>query len=344
MAYMTTSRRLTLRDIAKRAGVSYQTVSRVISNHPYVAEETRQRVSELIAELDYHPNKAARSLAGHRAKTIGLVASDIQDYGPAQVVINIERAAKAAGYDLVLSIAASASSSGMRAAINSVLHWQIDGILIFKPIRGVSYDEMMQMSGGLPLVQINNQHDQITPSLMIDQEQGTRLLLEHLYNLGHRHFTVIHGPSHYYDAVARQLACERVLREMNLEAIAAGAGDWSAASGYSAMQSVLKQRRDFTAVFAANDQMALGAMRALREHGLRVPEDVSIVGFDDVPEAAYYEPPLTTIQQDFALLGESSIAYLVECIENAGTPAECRLIAPHFVQRLSTAPPPAKPR
>ncbi len=336
---MTHSRRLTLRDIARQAGVSYQTVSRVINNHPYVAEETRQRVSDIIAQLDYHPNKAARSLAGHHANTIALVASDIQDYGPSQVVINVERAAKAAGYDLVLSIAADTSTTSMRAAIDSILHWHVDGILILKPIRGVSYEEMVQISGGLPLVQINSQHDQIVPSLMIDQEYGTRLLLDHLYDLGHRDFCVIYGPSNYYDAIARQHACESILLEKGLQAVATREGNWSAVSGYNAMQSMLGQGIKFTAVFASNDQMALGAMRALREKGLRIPEDVSIVGFDDVPEAAFFEPPLTTIQQNFALLGENSITYLVECIENPNTPAERRLISPQFIQRLSTAAP-----
>ncbi len=336
---MTTSRRLTLRDIAKQAGVSYQTVSRVLNNHPYVADDTRKRVNDLITALDYHPNKAARSLAGHKANTIALVASDIQDYGPSQVVINIERAAKAAGYDLVLSIAADTSSASMKAAINSILHWQVDGILILKPIRGVSYSEMVELSGGLPLVQINSQPDQLAPSLMVDQEYGTRLLLEHLFDLGHRAFCVINGPSHYYDATVRQAACEAILHEKGLRAAASAEGDWSAVSGYNTMNALLGQGVRFTAVFAANDQMALGAMRALHEHGLRIPEDVSIVGFDDVPEAAFFEPPLTTIQQNFALLGENSITYLVACIENPDTPAECRLIAPRFVQRLSTAPP-----
>jgi LacI family transcriptional regulator len=203
----------------------------------------------------------------------------------------------------------------------------------------VSYEEMVQISGGLPLVQINSQDDQIAPSLMIDQEYGTRLLLDHLFNLGHRDFCVIYGPSNYYDAIARQLACESILREKSLRAMATREGDWSAASGYAAMQSMLGQGVRFTAVFAANDQMALGAMRALREHDLRIPEDISIVGFDDVPEAAFFEPPLTTIQQNFALLGENSITYLVECIEDPDTPAEQRLIQPRFIQRLSTASP-----
>jgi len=205
--------RYTLRDVAKHAGVSYQTVSRVINHHPYVAEETRVRVQEAIEALDYRPNKAAQSLAAKRSQTLAVITFGMDYYGPAQMVTNIEYAAKAAGYDLVLSIAADTSTTSMRAAINSVLHWQVDGILLLKPIRGVSYEEMVQISGGLPLVQINSQHDQIAPSLMIDQEYGTRLLLDHLFNLGHRDFCVIYGPSNYYDAIARQLACESILRD-----------------------------------------------------------------------------------------------------------------------------------
>ncbi|MCA0456241.1 MAG: LacI family transcriptional regulator [Chloroflexi bacterium] len=337
---MAQSRRLTLRDVAKQAGVSYQTVSRVINNHPYVAEDTRQRVLGLIDELDYRPNKAARSLAGHQTNTIALVASDIYDYGLTQVVISIERAAKAAGYDLVMSIAGNPSSASMKAAIESILHWHLDGMIVLKPIRGFSHAEILAMVGGLPLVQVNSQYDdQLAPSLMINQEHGTRLLLDHLLQLGHRDIAVIHGPSNHYDAVARQAACGAILREFRMRAVAEGAGDWSAASGYAAMQGILGQGSAFTAVFAANDQMALGAMRALREHGLSIPGDVSVVGFDDLPEAAYYEPPLTTIQQDFARLGENSIAYLVECIEQPDTVAERRLIPPSFVHRRSTATP-----
>ncbi len=337
---MTNSRRLTLRDVAKQAGVSYQTVSRVINNHPYVAEATRQRVLGLIDALDYRPNKAARSLAGHQTNTIALVASDIYDYGLAQVVISIERAAKAAGYDLVMSIAGNPSSSSMQAAIESILHWHLDGMIILKPIKGFSYVDMMRMVGDLPVVQVNSQYDdQLAPSLMINQEHGTRLLLEHLLQLGHREIAIIHGPSDHYDAVARQIACDAILEETGLLAVAGGVGDWSAASGYAAMQAIIGQGVHFTAVFAANDQMALGAMRALREHGLSIPEDISVVGFDDLPEAAFYEPPLTTIKQDFARLGENSIAYLVECIEQAGTQPERRLIPPYFIQRLSTAAP-----
>lgn len=337
---MVPPRRLTLRDIAKQAGVSYQTVSRVINNHPYVADQTRQRVLDLINALDYRPNKAARSLAGYQTNTIALVASDIYDYGLAQVVINIERAAKAAGYDLVMSIAGNPSSASMRAAIESILHWHLDGMIVLKPIKGFSYSEMMRMVGGLPLVQVNSQYDDhLAPSLMINQEYGTRLLLEHLLALGHRRIVVIQGPSNHYDAVARQIACDAILKANGLRAAAAGEGDWSAASGYAAMQQILGQGIPFSAVFAANDQMALGVMRALREHGLHIPADVSVVGFDDLPEAAYYEPPLTTIKQDFARLGENSIAYLVECIEQPDTVAERRLIPPYFIQRQSTAAP-----
>ncbi|MEZ4670867.1 MAG: substrate-binding domain-containing protein [Anaerolineae bacterium] len=335
---MPNNHRVTLRDVAEHSGVSYQTVSRVINHHPYVAEETLRRVLDSIAALDYRPNKAARSLAAHRSNTIALVATDLQDYGPAQVVINIERAAKAAGYDLALTIAPDTSSASMRAAIAHVLHWRVDGILILKPITGVSYDEMVQIIGGIPLVQLNSQLEQVVPSIMIDQEQGVRLLVKHLHDLGHRRFCAIQGPSNSYDAIARQVTWDASLREMGMPASLSCEGDWSAASGYRATLAILDQTHDFTALFAANDQMALGALRALREHRVRVPEDVSVVGFDDVPESAYYEPPLTTIHQDFGLLGEMSIQYLVERITDPEIPIERRMITPYLVERQSTAP------
>lgn len=170
-------RRLTLRDIAKKAGVSYQTVSRVINNHPYVAEETRQRVLDLIAELDYRPNKAARSLAGHQANTIALVASDIYDYGLMQVVLNMERAAESTGYDLVMSIAGTEIHRAPVFARRLRICCIGISMIVLKPIKGFhrrNYPDDRRLAFGLGQHQYD---DHLAPSLMINQEHGTRLLL-----------------------------------------------------------------------------------------------------------------------------------------------------------------------
>jgi len=336
---MSSTRRLTLRDIAKQAGVSYQTVSRVINNHPYVAEETRQRIHDLIAELDYHPNKAARSLATRRSHTLALITFGMDYYGPAQMVIHIERAAKAAGYDLVLSIAGDISRGSVQDAIASIMHWQVDGILMIKPVPGVAYDDAIDISGGVPTVQINGEKDDRIPSISVEQAVGSRIITEHLLELGHQHICEISGPLNWYDALERHESWQQTMRAAGYEPGYSIEGDWTAQGGYRAMQKLLSITRDFTAVVVANDQMALGALRALRMEGIRVPEDVSVVGFDDVPEAACYEPPLTTVRQEFDVLGQQGIEYLVERINNPDAPIERHIIYPALIKRLSSAPP-----
>jgi LacI family transcriptional regulator len=336
---MPNNRHVTLRDVAKHAHVSYQTVSRVINNHPYVAEKTRQRVRDSIDELSYHPNKAAQSLAARRSHTLALVATDLHDYGPAQVVINVERAAKAAGYDLILSVATDTSNNSVRAAINNILNWRVDGILMIKPAPGVAYEEASTISGGIPLVQINGPRDQSVPTILVDQAHGTRLVVGHLLELGHRQICSISGPLTWYDALTRHETSQETIRSAGFEPGMSVESDWSSAGGYHAMQHLLQQGRNFTAVFVANDQMALGALRGLHEHGLRVPEDVSMVGFDDIPESAYFEPPLTTVRQNFALLGQQGIEYLIERINDPEAPPEQHLISPDLVLRASASAP-----
>jgi DNA-binding LacI/PurR family transcriptional regulator len=325
---------VTLRDVARHAGVSYQTVSRVINNHGYVAEETRRRVLESIAELDYHPNKAARSLASRRSQTLALITFGLDYYGPAQMVINIERAAKIAGYDLIFSNVASAKN--MQAALNSIRRWQVDGILMITPVLNMSYDSI---NARIPFVQISGQPGRQSPSVVVEQGYGSHLITQHLIQLGHRRICEISGPLNWFDAMARHEAWEAAMGEGQLQPGLSLAGDWTARSGYRAAQSLLETGGEFTALVVGNDQMALGAMRALREQNMRIPQDVSIVGFDDIPEAAFFEPPLTTVWQDFGALGKRGIDYLVERIQNPDLPLDQQTIYPELVVRASTAPP-----
>jgi DNA-binding LacI/PurR family transcriptional regulator len=330
---------VTLNDVAKRAGVSYQTVSRVINQHAYVAEETRQRVLLAIAELNYQPNKAARSLAARHSQTLALVTYGLDFYGPAQMVINIERAAKLAGYDLVFSNVSASTIKGLRETIDSIRRWRVDGILMIVPVLEMSDNTIIGASEGIPIVQINGPLGAPNPSVVVEQRYGTYLITQHLIALGHRSICEISGPLNWFDAIERHESWESTLREAGLEVGDSFEGNWTAASGYRVAQTLLKQYPGFTALVVGNDQMALGAMRALHECGLRIPEDISLVGFDDIPESPFFEPPLSTVRQDFSILGTLGIDYLLERIQNPDLPVEQRIIYPELVLRASTAPP-----
>lgn len=337
-------KRHTLHDVARMSGVSYQTVSRVINDHPYVADDTRQRVLKAIEELDYRPNRAAQSLAGHRSRTLGMITFGLNNYGPAQMMINIEHAARQAGYDLIFVNASDAQLGSMRTAVDHVRRWEVDGLLLITPVQGITYAELQALCGNSPIVQICTQPGSSAPSVIVDQELGTRQVVEHLITVGHRHFAEIRGPQPWFDAQARHDSLQATLADAGLALGLSTEGDWSPHSGYDAACALLRRRGSgaaaFSALVVANDQMAIGAIRALQEHGLRVPQDVSVVGFDDIPEAAFTNPPLTTVRQEFDQMGQQGVEYLIEIIGNPSMPKGQRIIAPHLVLRQSSAPPP----
>ncbi|MCC7207654.1 MAG: substrate-binding domain-containing protein, partial [Anaerolineae bacterium] len=203
--------------------------------------------------------------------------------------------------------------------------------------------ELQALCGNSPIVQIGAQPGLDAPSVIVDQRLGTRLLVEHLIALGHRRFVEIRGPQPWYDAQARHDSLLTALTNAGAVLRLSVEGDWSPGSGYEAARALLKWRDShpdgFTALVVANDQMAMGAMRAFEESGLRVPQDVSVVGFDDIPEAAFTSPPLTTVRQEFDQMGRQGVEYLIEIIANPALPRSQRLIAPHLVRRESTAKP-----
>jgi len=336
---MTSFRRNTLRDVADRAGVSYQTVSRVINHHPYVAEETRVRVLDAIAALGYQPNKVAQSLAGRRSQTLAVITFGMDYYGPAQMVINIEHAAKAAGYDLIFANIAQPNSDSIRAAMARLGRWQVDGMILITPVPGIDYEDIAGQQPHTPLVLMDAPLGSTTPSVVVDQGYGGRLVTQHLIDLGHHALCEISGPLDWFGAVARHQSWLDTLHEAGLKPGLSIEGDWTALGGYHAARRLLDSGAPFTGLVVGNDQMALGALRAMHERGLRIPEDVSVVGFDDIPEACCFEPPLTTVRQDFDSLGRQGITYLVERIEAPDTPVAQRVIYPELVVRASTAPP-----
>lgn len=325
----------TLHDVAELAGVSHQTVSRVINDSPRVSENTRQRVLEAIQQLNYQPNHTARALATRRSLTLEIVTFGVGYYGPAQMMGGVERAAKARGYRLFFSNLDRLTYADMRETVEDLKRQQVEGVVLIAPVRSVLYEELIKERNNIPVVQLATQKDVTFPSIIIDQHLGSRLATQHLIDTGHSSIAAISGPLHWNDAAARHEGWLDTLQDNHLNPVNWTEGDWSAASGYRAAHELLDHGAKFTALVIANDQMALGAILALRERGLHIPKDVSIVGFDDIPEASFFDPPLTTIRQDFSTLGEQSVEYLVEIIADPQSAAGQRVLTPRLILRKS---------
>jgi DNA-binding LacI/PurR family transcriptional regulator len=328
--------RVTLNDVAHHARTSYQTVSRVINGSPHVSDKTRERVLQAIKELDYHPNLAARTLVTKRSQTLEVITFGAHHYGPAQMVTHIERAARKKGYNLILTNIADMTLDEMRSAIDSLPGRLVDGFIMITPVLGVNDEELSTLCKGIPFVRVDTRSGANAPSVVIDQSYGSYLATQHLIDLGHRDIGEISGPLNWFGGIARHESWLKTMRDNGLMPGHSVSGDWTAIGGYYAAQSLLEQGKTFTALVVGNDQMALGAMRALREQGLRIPDDISIVGFDDVPEAVCYEPPLTTIWQDFGTLGSHTVEYLLSLINNPQSPAGQQIITPQLIVRQST--------
>ncbi|HML23458.1 MAG TPA: LacI family DNA-binding transcriptional regulator [Aggregatilinea sp.] len=331
-----TPKPITLHDVAELSGVSYQTVSRVINNHPYVSKDTRHRVLAAIRELDYRPNRVARSLATRRSYTLGVVTFGTNYYGPSQMMANVERAARSRGYNLTVANIDTLTPRAMLDIVDQLGGQLVDGLVLITPVLGISYEELVTLCAGIPFVMIDAQLGARIPSVVIDQRYGSQLATQHLLDLGHRRIAEIRGPLNWFGAIARHESCLATLKAAGLEPVCQYEGNWTAEDGYHAAHQLLDSGATFSALVVGNDQMALGAMRALHERGIRIPDDVSLVGFDDIPEAAYFEPPLTTVRQDFGGLGEQSVEYLVSMIDDPDTPMHQRVLHPTLVVRDST--------
>lgn len=332
-------KRATLDDVALCAGVSYQTVSRVVNDHPSVAEATRERVLHAIKELDYRPNRAARSLATRRSNTIGIVGFDTRYYGPSQMLVNIESVLKREGYGLAFTSIDDGTVAAVERASSEISNQDLDGIVMIAPLAGADVESISDLFGDTPFVMIDVTPGESVHSVAIDQAHGVHLAVKHLLDLGHRHVCEISGPLRWNDARERHETFRSSLEAAGIEPGPSIESDWSAAGGFAAARRLLAKRAPCTALVVGNDQMALGAIRALRDAGLRVPEDVSVVGFDDIPEAAYFDPPLTTVRQDFEALGQQCVEYLTTLIKAPQTPRHQRMLYPTFVARSSTAKP-----
>jgi DNA-binding LacI/PurR family transcriptional regulator len=323
-------------DVARLAGVSHQTVSRVINGSTQVKPATRERVLAAMRKLDYRPSAVARALVTGRSQSLGVVTFNTTLYGPASTLVGVERAAAAAGYAVSIVSLDSLGRDEIKRAIERLRMQGVDGVVVIAPhvaMMGALWD----LPEDLPVVAVEAGAQGGVPSVAVDQHQGARLATEHLLALGHETVYHLAGPTDWIEARERVEGWLAAVHEAGAAAPAPLRGEWSPQSGYELGRRLI-DLPDLTAVFVANDQMALGFLRLLHERGRVVPADVSIVGFDDIPEAAYFTPPLTTVRQDFEEIGERSVHLLLDAIRGVDDSRVRAAITPELVVRDSTAP------
>jgi len=335
-------RRPVMADVARLAGVSHQTVSRVINGSNSIRPSTRARVERAIADLGYHPNTAARALVTRKSKIIGIIASNTALYGPASIQYSIQEAARTAGYFTSLVTLSAVTHDELRGALEHLNRQSVEAIVMI-----VTQQDALAVvrseATATPLIVVEGELSGRGMSVGVDQTAGARLATQHLVDLGHRDIVHISGPLSWTEARARRAGYVGTMREAGLPVRADLEGDWSPARGYLAGRELARHRQfsDFSAVFVANDQMAIGVLHAFAQAGIDVPGDVSLIGFDDVPEAAYVNPALSTVRQDFHAVGQRAIELLTT--GQAGVESATPLLAPELIVRDSTRSPAPKP-
>jgi LacI family transcriptional regulator len=305
------TQKVTIKDVAQAAGVSTQTVSRVINSRPDVSPSTRARVQHVVKELGYSPNVIARSLSRGRTNTFGVVGFGLSYFGPSSVLVGIEQKSNELGFSLLLSLLDDFDAGQIDGILRNLLSRQVDGIIWAVP----GNDRLVgELSGrfsdiSVPVVYLNKIKNWDEVIVAMDNRLGGRLATDHLLEQGYRRIGIITGPIDWWEAQEREKGWRETMGKAgltNLEELIVN-GDWNAASGEIGLHNLLVKSPDIDAVFACNDQMALGALQAARRLGIKVPQDLGIVGFDDIPEAAYFYPSLTTIRQNAIALGALAV-------------------------------------
>ena len=314
------SGRATIKEVASAAGVSTQTVSRVINERPDVSPETRQRVQDIIDRLGYQPRALARSLIRQRSYTLGVVTAGLKYIGPSRTLSGITSAAEEEGYSLLLKELPRFDANDVSPLFDTLLSRHVDGIIWAVPEVGSNREWVNQLSLDLeiPVVYMTMESRERSYVVAINNYIGGRLAMSHLIEQGYRHIGHISGPLDWWEARERMGGWRDILREEGREGQDGHwvEGNWSSASGSQAIEKLVATYPEMDAIFVANDQMALGVLQYACRHGLRVPENLGVIGFDNIPEAAYFWPPLSTIQQDQFNVGKVAVEEVIKIIES----------------------------
>ncbi len=337
---------VTLRDVAKAAGVSAQTVSRVINNHPDVAPRTLARVQTVIKDLGYAPDILARSLIRGRSYSLGIVAYGLEFYGPSRQLTGIERQAAELGYSITLNLVHRPELADAQTLLATFKARRVDGVIWAIPEIGDNRAQARAISAatGLPLVFVNGDPTAVgVPLIGIDNLAIGRLATQHLLQGGARQVGIITGPVEWWEAQQRKAGWRQTLDDAGLcaDETVVATGDWSAESGRRAGLALLQRHPKMDSIFASNDQMALGLMYAAHALGRRIPDDLAVVGVDNIPESVLFWPPLTSIRQRLREAGAQAVHRMAALIDEASTEpnapiASPRLLQPELIVRAST--------
>lgn len=325
-----------IRDVALAAGVSYQTVSRVLNDHPRIRASTAERVRAAIGELGYRPNRAARALVTSRSHTIGVFITARSLHGPFSSFVAIEQAARERGYAVSATPNTSEDQGDIAWALDGLLSRGVDGIVAIAPQDAVRA-AIRRIASRVPLIALQGGPGE-PDGLSVDQQGSARAATRHLIELGHRRILHLPGPDGWAEAEERRKGYLAEIAANGLEPIVGPAADWTPDGGHTVGREVLATG-GFTAVVSANDEMAIGFIAAAREVGIRVPQDLSVVGFDDIPTARYAAPPLTTVRQDFTGIGRQAMASLIDAIGHVESVESVPARPFELIVRESTAAP-----
>lgn len=330
---------VTLYDVADYAGVSYQTVSRVINQASHVSQKTRLKVEGAMQALNYVPNRVAQQLAGKVSHTIGLATTNLSLHAPSQIAAAIKSRAGEQQFNVVMSMVEKPGLEACKAAVNALLSQRVDGLIINIPLEHDDARTVQAACGHVPALFLDVSPDITAAHIIFDPFDGARLGVDHLVGLGHREIALLTGPLSSVSARLRFAGWQQQLAHHRLRATTVLNGDWSSRSGYEQTLHLLSGKKLPGALLVANDQMALGALRAFSESGLRVPEEMSVVGYDDTEDSACFIPPLTTIKQDFKMLGQASVTRLIALLTGDEVNPIAHILPVTLVERKTTAAP-----
>jgi len=330
--------RLTLHDVADAAGVSHQTVSRVINNSDRVRPETREKVEAAILELGYRPNAIARSMVRGITHTLGCISPNLTDPVFTRIIESAQAEARRRGFFILIGSAATVDE--VQPLLDELLNWRIDGLIVLNARDDERYKLLEPLAAsGSPIVYVKNSPvNEPVSSVRCDDIQGGYLATKHLLDLGHKQIAIILGPQNEQCTMERLEGYRKALQEAGLsqreDLILQG--DWSSSSGSEAVRGLLGRPEGFSAIFAQNDRMAAGAIRILRDSGYQVPEDYSVIGYDNGPLAALLDPPLTTVEQPLEFFGEQAASILIKFILNETSQPVEVCATPQLVLRKSS--------